>query len=99
MRDRQSYEFALCSAAVALDVQDSRVVDARVAAGGVGTVPWRLPAVEAALRGAPVSPASFENAASAAVDGVKPLSANAFKPSLLKRTIVRALLELTEGIR
>ncbi len=99
VRDRQSYEFALCSAAVALDVQDSRVVDARVAAGGVGTVPWRLPAVEAALRGAPVSPASFENAASAAVDGVKPLSANAFKPSLLKRTIVRALLELTEGIR
>ncbi|MCP2168062.1 FAD binding domain-containing protein [Goodfellowiella coeruleoviolacea] len=99
VRDRQSYEFALCSAAVALDVQDGHVVDARVAAGGVATVPWRLPAVEAALRGAPATPAAFEQAASLAPEGAKPLSGNGFKVSLLKRTIVRALLELTEGSR
>lgn len=99
VRDRQSYEFALCSAAVALDIRDARIVDARVAAGGVATVPWRLPAVEAALRGAPVTQASFEAAASLAADGAKPLSGNGFKVSLVKRTIVRALLELTEGSR
>ena len=99
VRDRQSYEFALCSAAVALDIQDSRIVDARVAAGGVATVPWRLPAVEAALRGVPATVASFEEAASLAADGARPLSMNGFKTSLLKRTIVRALLELTEENR
>jgi xanthine dehydrogenase YagS FAD-binding subunit len=99
VRDRQSYEFALCSAAVALDVRDSRIVDARVAVGGVATVPWRLAAVEAALRGAPATPAAFEAAASVAADGATPLSANGFKVSLLKRTVVRALLELTEGNR
>jgi xanthine dehydrogenase YagS FAD-binding subunit len=99
VRDRQSYEFALCSAAVALDVRDSRIVDARVAVGGVATVPWRLESVEAALRGAPVSLESFEAAASVAADGATPLSANGFKVSLLKRTVVRALLELTEGNR
>ena len=99
VRDRQSYEFALCSAAVALDIQDSRIVDARVAVGGVATVPWRLAAVEAALRGAPATLASFEDAASVAADGARPLSANGFKVSLLKRTVVRALLELTEGSR
>jgi len=99
VRDRQSYEFALCSAAVALDIQDSRIVDARVAVGGVATVPWRLAAVEAALRGAPATLASFEGAASVAADGARPLSANGFKVSLLKRTVVRALLELTEGSR
>ncbi|MEU6262716.1 FAD binding domain-containing protein [Saccharopolyspora shandongensis] len=99
VRDRQSYEFALCSAAVALDVQDSRIADARVAVGGVATVPWRLPAVEEALRGAPATPESFEAAASLAADGARPLSGNAFKVSLLKRTVVRALLELTEGSR
>ncbi|GAA3545267.1 xanthine dehydrogenase family protein subunit M [Amycolatopsis ultiminotia] len=99
VRDRQSYEFALCSAAVALDVQDGRVVDARVAAGGVATVPWRLTAVEAALRGAPATEAAFANAAAVAAEGARPLSANGFKPLLLKRTIVRALLELTEGKR
>jgi xanthine dehydrogenase YagS FAD-binding subunit len=99
VRDRQSYEFALCSAAVALDVQDSRIVDARVAVGGVATVPWRLAAVEAALRGAPVTLASFEDAAAVAADGARPLSANGFKVPLLKRTVVRALLELTDGSR
>jgi len=99
VRDRQSYEFALCSAAVALDIRDSRIADARVAAGGVATVPWRLAEVEAALRGAPATLESFEQAASVAAEGAKPLSANGFKVSLLKRTIVRALLELTEGSR
>ncbi|GAA1948348.1 xanthine dehydrogenase family protein subunit M [Amycolatopsis minnesotensis] len=99
VRDRQSYEFALCSAAVALDIQDSRVVDARVAVGGVATVPWRLPVVETALRGAPATLDSFESAAALAVEGAKPLSGNGFKTALLKRTIVRALLELTEGSR
>jgi xanthine dehydrogenase YagS FAD-binding subunit len=99
VRDRQSYEFALCSAAVALDIKDSRIVDARVAVGGVASVPWRLAAVEAALRGAPATLESFEDAVSVAADGARPLSANAFKVSLLKRTVVRALLELTEGSR
>jgi xanthine dehydrogenase YagS FAD-binding subunit len=93
VRDRQSYEFALCSAAVALDIQDSQVVDARVAVGGVATKPWRLTAVEAALRGVPATQASFEAAASVAAEEAKPLSGNSFKVSLLKRTVVRALLE------
>jgi xanthine dehydrogenase YagS FAD-binding subunit len=97
VRDRQSYEFALCSAAVALDIRDSRIADARVAVGGVATVPWRLPAVEAALRGAPATLESFTEAASLAADGARPLSGNGFKPSLVKRTVIRALAEVSEG--
>src|SRR5438552_361351 len=50
-RDRQSYEFALSSAAVALDVQDGVVRDARVALGGLATVPWRARAAEALIKG------------------------------------------------
>ena len=93
VRDRQSYEFALCSATVALDIQDSRIVDARVAVGGVATRPWRLASVEEALRGAPATEAAFEEAASVAAEGARPLSGNSFKVSLLKRTVVRALIE------
>jgi xanthine dehydrogenase YagS FAD-binding subunit len=93
VRDRQSYEFALCSAAVALDIQDSRVADARVAVGGVATRPWRLTAVEAALRGKPATLETFEEAAAVAAEGAKPLSGNSFKVSLLKRTVIRALIE------
>jgi xanthine dehydrogenase YagS FAD-binding subunit len=94
VRDRSSYEFALGSAAVALDVHGGVVRDARIAAGGVGTVPWRLPAVEAALRGKPAGLDSFTAAARSAVDGAEPLSQNGFKVTLLQRTIVRALAGL-----
>lgn len=97
VRDRASYEFALCSAAVAMDIRDSRVVDARVAAGGVATVPWRLTAVEEALRGAPATAEAFEEATSAAADGAIPLSRNGFKVPLLRRTVVRALIEVSRG--
>ncbi|GAB3963136.1 xanthine dehydrogenase family protein subunit M [Actinoallomurus acanthiterrae] len=94
VRDRSSYEFALASAAVALDVRGGVIREARVAAGGVGSVPWRLPAVEAALRGKPPTQATFEAAAAPAADGARPLPDNGFKVTLLKRTIVRALMKL-----
>jgi xanthine dehydrogenase YagS FAD-binding subunit len=91
VRDRQSYEFALCSAAVALDLSGGMVRAARVAAGGVGTVPWRLPAVERRLIGRPASPQLWTDAASVAADGAKPLSDNGFKMQLLKNTVAREL--------
>jgi xanthine dehydrogenase YagS FAD-binding subunit len=91
VRDRQSYEFALCSAAVALEVSGGVVRAARVAVGGVGTVPWRLPAVERRLLGRPASPQLWTDAASVAADGAKPLSENGFKVQLLKNTVARQL--------
>jgi xanthine dehydrogenase YagS FAD-binding subunit len=91
VRDRQSYEFALCSAAVALDLSGGVVRAARVAVGGVGTVPWRLPNVERRLIGRPPSPQLWTDAASVAADGAKPLSENGFKVQLLKNTVARQL--------
>jgi xanthine dehydrogenase YagS FAD-binding subunit len=91
VRDRESYEFALASAAVALDIGAGRVRAARVAVGGVGTVPWRLPAVEHALVGQSPSPELWRAAASHAADGAKPLSENGFKVELVKRTVERQL--------
>ncbi|MGP3962228.1 FAD binding domain-containing protein [Nonomuraea sp. 3N208] len=90
VRDRQSYEFALASAAVAVELRGGAVHDARVAVGGVGTVPWRLPAVEAALRAG----RSHEAAAALAAEGARPLAGNAFKVTLVQRVILRALTEL-----
>lgn len=91
VRDRSSYEFALVSAAAALQLENGVITEARVAAGGAGTIPWRLPAVEVALHGKEPTRQSFEAAAEAAMDGVKPQSGNEFKVRLLPRTIVRAL--------
>ncbi|HEY0523143.1 MAG TPA: xanthine dehydrogenase family protein subunit M [Stellaceae bacterium] len=93
VRDRASFEFALVSVAVALDIDDdARVIrHARVALGGVGTKPWRSHEAEQALVGAPLKQASFEQAAARALDGAKPLEQNRFKISLAQRTLSRAL--------
>jgi xanthine dehydrogenase YagS FAD-binding subunit len=94
IRDRQSYEFALASAAVALNTSNGVVRDARIAVGGVGTRPWRLSQVEAALVGRPATEQTFTDAAALAAEGARALEHNAFKVTLVQRTIVRALAGL-----
>jgi xanthine dehydrogenase YagS FAD-binding subunit len=91
VRDRASFEFALASAAVALAIEDGTIRDARVAAGGVGTKPWRLPDVERALIGAPARGESYRAAAAEASAGARPLTHNGFKLPLLQNTVERAL--------
>jgi xanthine dehydrogenase YagS FAD-binding subunit len=91
VRDRQSYEFALTSAAVALSIRDGVIRTAKVAAGGVGTVPWKLTAVEQHLLGKRPSDSLWAEAAQRAADGARPLRHNGFKVELLKRTVERQL--------
>jgi xanthine dehydrogenase YagS FAD-binding subunit len=97
VRDRASFEFAVVSAAVALQIEDGRIHTARLAGGGVGTRPWRLRACEAALAGVAPGEAEFRSAAERAVEGAQPLSRNSFKIELLKRT-VRLALEQVGGM-
>ncbi|GAB7144223.1 FAD binding domain-containing protein [Mycobacterium riyadhense] len=91
VRDRASYQFALASAAVALDIAAGVIRSARVAVGGVATVPWRLPAVEGALRGQPATADVFRRVAELAADGATPLRENGFKVELVKRVVERQL--------
>jgi CO/xanthine dehydrogenase FAD-binding subunit len=91
VRDRASYEFALTSAAVALMLEDGVIGEARVALGGVGTVPWRALGAEHVLRGAPAQLETFRAAAEAALVGAWTVPGTAFKVELGKRTLVRAL--------
>jgi xanthine dehydrogenase YagS FAD-binding subunit len=97
VRDRAAFEFAVVAAAVALDVHDGVIRTARIAAGGVGTTPWRLSACEAALVGVPPGEPAFRTAAARAADGARPLSRNGFKVDLLKRVVFRALADVIGG--
>jgi xanthine dehydrogenase YagS FAD-binding subunit len=92
VRDRASYEFALSSAAVALDIQGGLIRQARIALGGVGAKPWRSPEAEKVLVGAIAGEAVYKNAAIAALSGARLQKDNAFKAELAKRTLVRALI-------
>jgi xanthine dehydrogenase YagS FAD-binding subunit len=95
VRDRTSFAFALVSAAVALDIADGRIRDVRIVLGGVAPMPWRLPHVEAALRGKTPGDAAFKDAAGHAADGATPAGKNGFKTQLVGRTVMRALQTLT----
>ncbi|TLU72399.1 FAD binding domain-containing protein [Lichenicoccus roseus] len=97
VRDRSSYAFALVSVAAALDVGgDGTVRDVRIALGGVAHKPWRAHIAEQSLRGQPATEASFRAAAAAELADAAPLTHNAFKPELARRTIVAVLSGLTE---
>jgi xanthine dehydrogenase YagS FAD-binding subunit len=91
VRDRASYEFALTSAAVMLSIDTDRITHARIALGGVATVPWRASEAEAVLVGERPIREAFHTAAEVALAGARPRTDNAFKVELGKRTLVRAL--------
>jgi xanthine dehydrogenase YagS FAD-binding subunit len=91
VRDRESYEFALASTAVALRVAGGVIGDVRLALGGIATKPWRARRAERILLGAPAEPATLARAAAEEMALAVPRGMNAFKIELAQRTIVRAL--------
>ena len=93
IRDRASYEFAIASAAVALDLDGDVVRNVRIGIGGAAYSPWRAHEAEAALTGKPLTEASAEAAARLAFHGAVTHKDNDYKPELGRRTLVRALLQ------
>ena len=91
VRDRQSYEFALASAAVAVDLNGDTVKQARIALGGLATVPWRAHEAEASLINQRLDETATSRAADLAFADARPREHNAFKVELGKRTLMRAL--------
>ncbi|MEU3991878.1 xanthine dehydrogenase family protein subunit M [Streptomyces platensis] len=91
VRDRESYEFALASAAAALALEDGVVREVRLALGGVATKPWRARRAEDVLMGERADDAAFTRAATAELAPATTRPMNAFKAELARRTLVRAL--------
>jgi xanthine dehydrogenase YagS FAD-binding subunit len=91
-RDRATFEWALASAAVGLEMDGATIRKARVAAGGVGTVPWPLPRVAKALTGKKLSAKLAADAAALSIEGARGTEANGFKLKLLPRVVEQAIL-------
>jgi xanthine dehydrogenase YagS FAD-binding subunit len=92
VRDRESYEFALVSAAAAVATDGRRIRSARLAMGGVAHKPWRLTAAETALRGAPLDDIdALQSAIATSFTDARPLAHNSFKVELAQRVALRAL--------
>jgi len=92
LRDRATFEWALVSVAVALEMHEQRIERARIVAGGVGTTPWRLSRVEEMLQGATLTADLARQAGDSAGTGAAPKAGNAFKVPMLQRAVERAVL-------
>ncbi|HEX2526145.1 MAG TPA: xanthine dehydrogenase family protein subunit M [Geminicoccus sp.] len=97
LRDRLSYAFALVSVAAALRLEGDRIVEARLAMGGVAHKPWRDREVEQRLAGQPATKESFRQAALQFLQGAQGKGFNDFKIELARRAIVRALGQAAAG--
>lgn len=91
-------EWPLVEVIVRLALQADNVITfARVAVGGVATVPLRLQNVEAALIGQKATDATFAQAAALATEGAKPLPQTGYKLQLLPRTLLEGLERALSG--
>jgi xanthine dehydrogenase YagS FAD-binding subunit len=92
IRERGSWDFALVSVALALQMSGQRVLAGRVVFGGVAPMPWRSKAAEAAIVGKELGPEIVRMAASAAVADAEPLEQNGYKVPLLEAAVEESLL-------
>jgi xanthine dehydrogenase YagS FAD-binding subunit len=92
-REKDSYDWALASAAVVVTPdRDGRVKTARVVLGGVAPIPWPAPEAEKRLVGRKVTDAAaLADAAKAALAGAAPLAKNAYKVPLAEVVVRRAI--------
>ena len=91
-RQKQSHDWPLALASVAVELDGDRVSTARVVLGAVAPIPLRSEAAEKAITGKPLTAETASAAAEAAVRDAKPLSMNAYKVALTKTVVKRALL-------
>jgi xanthine dehydrogenase YagS FAD-binding subunit len=96
VRERESYEYALVSAAVALDLEGGVIGRARIALGSVAMRPWRLDAAEKALAGVGPDAPEVAEALDRAVAAARPLAHNAYKVKLARNAALRALKAAAE---
>jgi xanthine dehydrogenase YagS FAD-binding subunit len=93
LKDRQVYDFAVVSVAVAFTVDAAgKWTDGRVVLGGVAPVPYRATTVEGALKGQDVK-ASAKAAAAQIRTVARPMSLNAYKVDIAANLIERTLLQ------
>lgn len=91
VRERESGDFALVSAAAALSLDNGVISQARIALGGVAPVPYRAAEVEDYLTGRPASDVDPAEAAALALPNATPLPHNGYKLPMSRNTVKRAL--------
>ena len=90
IRDREVWDFGLMSVASAIAGSTS-IDDSRIVVNGVSARPYRLTAVEAAIKGKPRNEDTAQMAADLAIRGAQPLTHNGYKVPLMANLVKRAI--------
>jgi xanthine dehydrogenase YagS FAD-binding subunit len=97
VRARNSWDFAVAGAAIALSMEGGVVAKARVVLSGAAPVPWRSKSAEEAVIGKRLSPDVIARAADASVKGAEPLEHNGYKVAIFRGIIQDELSALAKA--
>jgi xanthine dehydrogenase YagS FAD-binding subunit len=97
VRERQSWDFALASIALVLDIDEDKIVSAGLVLGGVAPNPWRASEAEEMLAGAALDNLKPSEIAAAVIAKARPLKGNRYKVDLSENLVKRALRTLLQG--
>jgi xanthine dehydrogenase YagS FAD-binding subunit len=92
VRERDSYEYALVSAAATLRLVNGKIDRVRIALGSVAQRPWRLTAAEKGLQGATPTKEAVLPAIVTALQAARPLQHNGYKVTLAANAAARAIV-------
>jgi xanthine dehydrogenase YagS FAD-binding subunit len=94
LKERETWDFALVSAAVRGTVSGGGLGTLRIVLGGVAPIPWRLGKTETMLQGKKLTEALIKEALRADLQEARPLQENGYKTALVEAAVSRALLSL-----
>jgi xanthine dehydrogenase YagS FAD-binding subunit len=92
VRYKASHDWPLAFTTVVLAMNGNTIASARVVLGAVAPVPWRSKPAEASLAGKPLDESTADAAADAAVSEARPMSGNAYKVTIARTAVKRAIM-------
>lgn len=92
VRQRETLDWSLATASVALEMDGVNITRARVVLGQVAPIPWVAAETEEFLKGKAIDPAVADKAGEIAVQKARALSMNPYKIQLTRVAVKRALL-------
>jgi xanthine dehydrogenase YagS FAD-binding subunit len=91
-QEKPSMDFALASVAAVITMDGKTCKKANLVLGGVAPIPWRAKDAEQELSGKQITEDVAQRAAEASVQSATPLSQNAYKVTLAKALVKRAVI-------
>jgi xanthine dehydrogenase YagS FAD-binding subunit len=96
IKERNTWDFAVVSAAVKVKFAGKKIDDIRIVLGGVAPIPWRLDKTEKQLKGKNATEKSIRTAAQEGLRDAASLEENGYKLDLVEAVLVETITSLIQ---